>query len=124
MPHYIIELRDGDARWLLEWSTVVDAPITFGMSEPEFLAYYREQHGERALAGLPERLARVAKAGTSALTWTLDGLLSTYWDHEHPEFSAHAFHARHGADYMEHLRAHLVEAFCRKMVGWGEGGRA
>lgn len=32
MGRAIIKLNDGKRDWYLEWSTVVDAPVTYGMS--------------------------------------------------------------------------------------------
>lgn len=66
MPRYIVELRDGDDRWLLEWSSVVDAPVSFGMTSEEFNAYYQEEYGKEGMRDLDQRLERVWKKGTSA----------------------------------------------------------
>lgn len=66
MPTFIVEIRDGDDRWLLEWSTVVDAPVTFGMSEDAFRAYYREEYGRHGYENeFEQRMARVRASGTS-----------------------------------------------------------
>ncbi len=51
--------------YYLEWSTVVDAPVTYGMSLDDFKMYYRRQYGEQGMEGLPARLERVAANGTS-----------------------------------------------------------
>ena len=51
--------------YYLEWSSVVDAPVTFGMSLEDFKEYYRMMYGEQGMRGLDERLARVATKGTS-----------------------------------------------------------
>ena len=49
----------------LEWSTVVDAPVTFGMTLPEFKEYYRQEYGRDGMKDLPDRLGRVSIKGTS-----------------------------------------------------------
>jgi hypothetical protein len=48
-----------------EWSTIVDAPVTNGMTEKEFRAYYKDEHGRRGLLGLEDRLQRAIERGTS-----------------------------------------------------------
>ena len=63
MPSFIVKLHDH----YFEYSTIVDAPVTFGMLLPDFEAYYRERYGSEGMAELPERMARVEHSGTSAL---------------------------------------------------------
>jgi hypothetical protein len=41
MGRFICKFEDKDDVYYLEWSTVVDAPVTFGMSLEEFKEYYR-----------------------------------------------------------------------------------
>ena len=62
MGRFIIKLRE----FYLEYSTIVDAPVTDGMKLREFTDYYKSQYGEEGLEGLPARLARVEEKGTSA----------------------------------------------------------
>lgn len=50
----------------LEWSTVVDAPVTSGMTFEEFKEYYREEYGRKSMGDLARRLERVERTGTSA----------------------------------------------------------
>jgi hypothetical protein len=68
MPKFIIKMeKDGDERYL-EWSTVVDAPVTYGMSYDEFLKYYRNEYGANSmdnLVGEHGRMRRVRENGTS-----------------------------------------------------------
>jgi len=59
---YIIKLKD----YYLEWSTIVDAPLTYGMALDEFKGYYKDEYGNDGLRDLPNRLARVEAKGTSA----------------------------------------------------------
>jgi hypothetical protein len=66
VPRYIIKLEDQ----YLEWSTVVDAPVTFGMSLEEFTEYYKVEYGCRAMRfEFKDRMDRVEKTGTSALLY-------------------------------------------------------
>lgn len=67
MATYILKLSDDDKDYYLEWSTVVDAPTTYGMSRREFTAYYRRMYGESEMLDFEERMARVDRKGTSAL---------------------------------------------------------
>lgn len=62
MGRYLIQIKDK----FLEWSTVVDAPITYGMTMEELEAYIKETYGTVGLRDLPERLERVKKTGCSA----------------------------------------------------------
>ena len=80
MPRYIIRLHDDQdgQDYLLEWSTIVDAPITYGLSWEEFQEHYREEYGRRSFEmELPERMARVDATGTSSrLHDSVDAVIS------------------------------------------------
>lgn len=62
MPKHIVKIRDK----YFEWSTVVDAPTTYGMTETELHEHVRFHHGEEGMKELPERMERVAAKGTSS----------------------------------------------------------
>lgn len=68
MPRYIVKLTDSktNTNYYLEWSTVVDAPVTYGMSLDEFMRYYRDAYGSEGMKDLPNRLKRVEEKGTSS----------------------------------------------------------
>lgn len=66
MPRYILKLDE----WYFEWSTIVDAPVTYRMTLNEFKEYYREEYGRQGMQDLPARLTRVEKQGTSAYPYT------------------------------------------------------
>jgi hypothetical protein len=51
--------------YLLEWSSILDAPTTFGMNREEFEAYYRDEYGSSGHRDFEKRMARVEKTGTS-----------------------------------------------------------
>ena len=59
----------------LEWSTVVDAPLTGGMSLAEFEEYYRQEYGNQGMQQLPQILERLERTGCSAHGITLDEVL-------------------------------------------------
>lgn len=68
MPRHIVKLVDKQANkdYYLEWSTIVDAPVSYGMGLTEFREYYKQKYGTEGLAALPDRLKRVEEKGTSA----------------------------------------------------------
>jgi hypothetical protein len=68
MPRFIIKLHDEkfNKDYYLEWSTVCDAPITYGCSLEEFEEYYRAEYGRVGYSDLEERLKRVEEKGISA----------------------------------------------------------
>jgi hypothetical protein len=65
MSRYIVKIKD----YYLDWSTIVDAPITFGLVLEEFNKYYKEEYGRVGMLNLPERLNVADKKGTSALDY-------------------------------------------------------
>lgn len=69
MPRYIVKLVDKKENkdYYMEWSTVVDAPVTYGMSLEEFKTYYKDEYGKQGMDGLDERLNRVNEKGTSCM---------------------------------------------------------
>jgi hypothetical protein len=67
MPRFIIKITDKSTRkdYYLDYSTVVDAPVTHGMDLIKFKEYYLEEYGELEYQRIDERLARVDKNGCS-----------------------------------------------------------
>lgn len=61
MGTFIIKL-DG---LYLEWSSVSDSPVTFGMTREQFERRYLKKHGTDGMRDLPDRMARVEAKGTS-----------------------------------------------------------
>lgn len=68
MPQYIMKLHDEKFAqdYYLIWSTIVDAPVTYGMSLDELKAYYQKKYGDDGMIELEERLQRVEAKGISA----------------------------------------------------------
>lgn len=62
MGQFIVKL---EGQYLI-WSTVVDAPITRGLTLEELREYTVEEAKEEALRSLEERLMRVEEKGTSS----------------------------------------------------------
>lgn len=71
MSRKIIKLGD----YYFEYSTVVDAPVTWGMTLKDFEAYYLFEYGRSSIEDFIERMKRVEEKGTSSLTE--DGAEST-----------------------------------------------
>ena len=69
MGRFIVKLvpPNSTREFYLEWSTIVDAPVTGGMELEEFKEWYREEHGRIDYDGLQYRLARVEQHGTSSI---------------------------------------------------------
>jgi len=70
MPHYIIKLETAVGPRYLEWSTVVDAPVTYGMPLDAFTKYWRKEYGGDADRGdrLEARLRDVEAKGTDSFS--------------------------------------------------------
>lgn len=68
MGRLIIKIEDPVDRkeYYLEWSTIIEMPITWGVTLPDFCEYYRWQYGRQGMKELPERLARVEQTGLSS----------------------------------------------------------
>lgn len=66
MGRIIVKVKDV----YCEWSSIVDAPVTSGMSLDELTDYVRWRYGEEGVQELPQRLARVEQNGTSSLEGT------------------------------------------------------
>lgn len=80
MPTHIIKLYDAKTArdYYMEWSTIVQVPITWGMTLDEFYQYYKEKYGTAGMVDLPNRLARTADQGCSIPGAAADDLLSTF----------------------------------------------
>ena len=61
MSKFIIKIKDR----YFEWSTIVDSPVTVGMTYDELKTYVRAKYGEHGLDALALRAERIEKQGTS-----------------------------------------------------------
>lgn len=68
MPSFLIKLTNKKKDYFLEWSTIVDAPITYGLSLHELKGYIKERYGTEGLKDLSSRLERVQEKGHSAFS--------------------------------------------------------
>ncbi len=68
----IIKIKDR----YFEWSTIVDAPVTCGMTLGELNEYIQETYGKSGTDELPSRMSRVFMRGTSFHNMTLDDVIS------------------------------------------------
>ena len=66
MGKFIVKLPCDGTDYYLEWSTVVDAPTTYGMTLEEFKAYYLGEYGRANMGDLTERLERCDDNGVSS----------------------------------------------------------
>jgi hypothetical protein len=67
MPRYIIKITDpiDNTDYFMEWSTIVDGPITYGCSLEEFKEYYKGEYGNHGMETFDLTINRVMKHGTS-----------------------------------------------------------
>lgn len=107
MPTFVIKLDHDKGPFYMEWSTVVDAPTSWGMPLAEFREHYRVRYGEHGIRSLSERLARVEQTGTS----------------EHGPGSAEDMIRgnRAGCDEFELTIGDVIEWYCVKREGPPEG---
>jgi hypothetical protein len=61
MPKHIVKLKD----YYLEWSTIVDAPVTFGMSLDELKKYHQAEYGQSSLLPFAQKLKDTEEYGSS-----------------------------------------------------------
>lgn len=79
MGRIIIKLTDCKTSkdYYLEWSTIVDAPVTWGMSLPLFKRYYKEYNGINGLKRLEQEfLPDIEKNNHNSYGITVDSLIS------------------------------------------------
>lgn len=66
MPTYICKIEKDRRPLYFNWSTIVDAPVSYAVPLEEFERQYRLEHGESGMRDLPERIARANATGTSS----------------------------------------------------------
>lgn len=76
MPRFIVKLTDKDKDYYLHWSTIVNAPISYGMPLDEFKEYYKEKYGQDCLYDLERSLNQVEKRGVNSWEETPETLIS------------------------------------------------
>lgn len=95
MPRCIIKIKD---RYFV-WSTIVDAPVTHGMTEPQIKAYYKRDR--QGVSDWSARMARVEETGTSWLGGeTLDETLAgNRAGKDENELTADEIYQQYSAEY-------------------------
>lgn len=76
MPRYLIraETPEGERFW--EWSTIVDAPVTYAMTEEQLREWHLEEYGRRGSTGIDGRIDRARETGTSGYGMTREDVIS------------------------------------------------
>lgn len=69
MPRTTIKLTKDDQSWYLLWSTVVDAPVTYGMDWEEYMDFIRQEEGQEGINRLLSRKGRLEEVGVTGLGW-------------------------------------------------------
>jgi len=65
MGRGIVKFTHEGVDYFCEWSTVVDAPVTYLLTLKELKAYYKEEYGRYGMRGFKLRMERVMEKGTS-----------------------------------------------------------
>ena len=102
MSHFIMKLDVDDAEQFLIWSTIVDAPVSYGMNEAELTEWCRHEYGDKEIdsGSHQKRVDRCRKNGTSSMLGnTAEGLIEI--NHAGPK----------GAKLS---REEFIDVYCRK----------
>jgi hypothetical protein len=72
MSRSIVKIND----YYLEWSSIIDAPVTFGVPLDEFKEYYKEEYGNSGLRELERRIEDDELSGKHCYIRTLKDVVS------------------------------------------------
>jgi hypothetical protein len=75
MPRFVLCIEDQGERWFLPWSTIVDAPVAYGMSEEDYRRWFEGEYGRTALFSLDDHIRRAKESGCSMFGETLESAL-------------------------------------------------
>ena len=74
MGRYIVKLDTSEGPRYLDYSTVVDAPVSYGLTREEFVEHYHEERRRRLeqeleaeMADLPRRLDQADEVGSTSM---------------------------------------------------------
>ena len=70
MGKFIVRLDTDQGPRYAVWSSIVDAPVTYGMTRDKFERWYRREHGRE---GAEELVARLERADGPSRCSALDG---------------------------------------------------
>lgn len=76
MPRFTVKLETPRGPRYLEWSTIVDAPISWGMTLAEYKRYYRDKYGSEGARDLVQVLAEIDQQGTATRFETAEQLVT------------------------------------------------
>ena len=71
----LIDKKDNNREYYLEWTSITDSPTMYGCSLEEFKNYYKDEYGLRGMEGLEQALERVEKTGTSSRMMSLESII-------------------------------------------------
>ena len=97
----LLRLMDGETEWWLEWSTVVDAPVTYGMTEAQLGEHIMTTQGSDGLGRLSRRMEVARSRGGLASTSFLD-------------YERDVDHNRAGAKETSITIAQLIDVYCHR----------
>lgn len=68
MARIILKIKDDktNKEYYLEWSTIIEAPVTYGLSLAGFKEYYKDEYGKVGLKVLEEEMERINRTGTNS----------------------------------------------------------
>lgn len=69
MGRSILRLECGGVERFLVWSTVVDTPVSYGLTEQELVEWFTIEHGRSGTERLPAQIDRARRCGTSSLMY-------------------------------------------------------
>lgn len=75
MPRYILKIDIDDVPHYCEWSTIVDAPVTYLIPREEFIKRYLVTYPGETRDELDQRLARADSTGSSAYEDSAESLI-------------------------------------------------
>lgn len=110
MPRIVARFQTPDGWRYLEWSTVVDAPITFGMPLDEFEDWYRDEYGRDGV----ERFRDVLLSRFDRVVQDADGnlVMASTTSEFKPRVEDLVLRNRAGDDGTELTMEQIVDFFC------------
>lgn len=105
MGRVIIKLTDPKTKkeYYLHWSSIVDAPVTYGLTKKEFKKYYKEEFGNEGMRTLDKDLELVDKKGHSShYNMTVNDIIERN---------------RAGKNEKKLTKKQIIERYCRKRIG-------
>jgi hypothetical protein len=108
VPSFYVRVGDTepDGPWVVEWSTVVDAPVTYGMRRDEVEKHHREQYGVDGAVRLPRLMSELDARGISSRGTSRETVLQVNRAGHHEACAT---------------EAEIVEWYCRRRADPPEG---